>query len=177
MRSLPPRERSRNYFGLHLEVAKIRWFASPAVISSGSSIPLSPDEPPAHLRMHPMDLGRDASVVKPYVHGLTGESPLSVTQPMAESFAEISLPKALGSTSAHSLLSPYRHTGKGAKALLAFALALIGTLAAATFQSPVSGVGKSSLLPDSIAAELPYVWLVLGVWAFQGARGKMLELI
>ena len=134
-------------------------------------------ERPAHLRMHPMDLGRDASVVKPYVHGLTGESPLSVTQPMAESFAEISLPKALGSTSAHNLLSPYRHTGKGAKALLAFALALIGTLAAATFQSPVSGVGKSSLLPDSIAAELPYVWLVLGVWAFQGARGKMLELI
>ena len=134
-------------------------------------------ERPAHLRMHPMDLGRDASVVKPYVHGLTGESPLSVTQPMAESFAEISLPKALGSTSAHNLLSPYRHTGKGAKALLAFALALIGTLAAATFQSPVSGVGKSSLLPDSIAAELPYVWLVLGVWAYQGARGKLLQLL
>ena len=167
--------RSRNYLLIALSdplvcvPPHLVWFVHPW------SCVCAADEPLPH--MHPMDLGRDASVVKPYVHGLTGESPLSVTQPMAESFAEISLPKALGSTSAHNLLSPYRHTGKGAKALLAFALALIGTLAAATFQSPVSGVGKSSLLPDSIAAELPYVWLVLGVWAFQGARGKMLELI
>ena len=161
---------------LSLSVA-IRWFASPGHLVWFVHPFVGPTSRRSHLPMHPMDLGRDASVVKPYVHGLTGESPLSVTQPMAESFAEISLPKALGSTSAHNLLSPYRHTGKGAKALLAFALALIGTLAAATFQSPVSGVGKSSLLPDSIAAELPYVWLVLGVWAFQGARGKMLELI
>ena len=130
--------------------------------------------------MHAMDLGRDVSVVMDVsTKRLVYESPLSITQPLEESFAEISLPKALGSTAAHKhLLSPYRHTGKGAKALLAFALALIGTLAAAALQAPMSGVGRSSLsLPDSVVAELPYVLLVLGVWAYQGARGKMLQLI
>lgn len=133
--------------------------------------------------MHAMDLGRDVSVVMDVntkrLYDPVGESPLSITQPLEVSFAEISLPKALGSTAAPKhLLSPYRHTGKCAKALLAFALALIGTLAASALQAPMSGVGRSSLsLPDSIVAELPYVVLVMGVWVYQGARGKMLELI
>ena len=132
-------------------------------------------------RMHAMDPGRDATVVMEVntkrLYDPIGTSPLSITQPLEESFAEISLPQALGSTAAHKhLLSPYRHTGKCAKALLAFALALVGTLAAAVLQAPMSGVGRSSL-PDSAIAELPYVLLVLGVWAYQGARGKMLQLI
>lgn len=135
--------------------------------------------------MHAMDLGRDATATFPMevntkrLYDPIGTSPLSITQPLEESFAEISLPQALGSTAAHKhLLSPYRHTGKCAKALLAFALALVGTLAAAVLQAPMSGVGRSSLsLPDSAIAELPYVLLVLGVWAYQGARGKMLQLI
>merc|ERR1712166_1676455 len=133
--------------------------------------------------MHAMDLGRDATATFPMevntkrLYDPIGTSPLSITQPLEESFAEISLPQALGSTAAHKhLLSPYRHTGKCAKALLAFALALVGTLAAAVLQAPMSGVGRSSL-SDSVIAELPYVLLVLGVWAYQGARGKMLQLI
>merc|ERR1711935_243125 len=133
-------------------------------------------------KMHPMDLGREATVfmdVNTKRLFDPSESPLSITQPLEESFAEISLPRALGSTGAHKhLLSPYRHTGKCAKALLAFAIALVGTLAAAVLQAPLIGVGRSSLsLPDSFVAEIPYVLMVLGVWAYQGARGKMLQLI
>ena len=72
------------------------------------------------------------------------ESPLSVTQPVEESFAEIWLPQSLGLTGKH-LLSPYHHTGKSAKTVLAFAAALVGTVAAAVFQEPVGWVGRPSL--------------------------------
>ena len=71
------------------------------------------------------------------------ESPLSVTQPVEESFAEIWLPQSLGLTGKH-LLSPYHHTGKGAKTVLAFATALVGTVAAAVLQEPVGCAGRSS---------------------------------
>ena len=83
----------------------------------------------------------DAKTKKLYV---PVESPLSVTQPLEESFAEISLPQALGLTGTH-LLSPYHHTGKGAKTVLAFATALVGTVAAAVLQEPVGCVGRPSL--------------------------------
>ena len=114
------------------------------------------------------------------VHDPIGESPLSVTQPLEESFAEISLPVALGSTGARKqhLLSPNRNTGKCSKAVLTSAIALVGTLAVAVCQAPVSGVGRSSLLlPDSLVAEVPSALLILGVWAYLGARGEMMQLI
>jgi hypothetical protein len=88
-----------------------------------------------------------------------GESPLSITQPLEASFDEIALPQALRSSGKH-LLSPYRHTGKPAKTVLAFGIAIIGTLAAAAYQEPVSDApGRSSLqlsLPVmDLVAEVP----------------------
>lgn len=107
-----------------------------------------------------------------------GESPLSVTQPLEESFAELSLPAALGSIGKH-FFSPYRHTGKGAKTVLAFSIALVGTLVAAVFQEPVSSVGESSLtlLPEmSFVAEAPSLLLItfctLLVVLFAEVEGK-----
>ena len=93
-----------------------------------------------------------------------GESPLSITQPLEASFDEIALPQALRSSGKH-LLSPYRHTGKPAKTVLAFGIAIIGTLAAAAYQEPVSDApGRSSLqlsLPVmDLVAEVPSLLLI-----------------
>jgi hypothetical protein len=83
----------------------------------------------------------DETIKRLYDH----DSPLSITQPFESSPEEISLPAAIRSTGKH-WLSPYRHTGKAAKAILAFGLALAGTIAAAVFQEPVSvAPGRSSL--------------------------------
>ena len=97
------------------------------------------------------------------LHDPIGWSPLSITSQLEETFAEISLPQALGSTGKH-FLSPYRHTGKCSKTVLAFAIALFGTLAAAVFQEPLSGAGRSHLrlsLPEiDVAAEVPSLLLI-----------------
>ena len=107
---------------------------------------------------------RDIDEKTKRVHDPVGESPLSITQPFESSLEEISLPAAIRSTGKH-LLSPYRHTGKVAKTILAFGLALAGTIAAAVFQEPVSvAPGRSSLhvsLPEiDLAAEGPSLLLI-----------------
>ena len=104
------------------------------------------------------------TAAKPKRPSVPGESPLSVTQSLEPSFAEISLPQALVLTGKH-LLSPHHHTSKSAKTVLAFATALIGTVAAAVFQEPVGCDGRPTLsLPVSmdIVAEVVFTLIAFG---------------
>jgi hypothetical protein len=110
----------------------------------------------------PMDLGPERCLccqairTCPSPDWRVAGSPLSVTQPTEESFAEISLPKALGSTSAHTLRCRHIATPARGRQGTADLLSLLSARSRLPLQSPVSGVGKSLLLlSDSIVAEVP----------------------